>query len=400
MPNASDASGGDAGAGLEPGVVRAIFKEVPERMPMDMDMSESRRRGLQPAGMVRWVIILALCGLVCGVIGNIRSRSMPRVYQASATIFVQGNRPNVMLPTGLSPSLLSSGSDPTNYALAVLGSTDFAREVVRALSLTDDRDFTRGAGVSEIAAGDRLLGMVQVVDNKKGLLVITAEASTGRLAAKVANGYATEFRNRVVRNNQSKRVFLEGKIGTLKSDVESLEGRLKDLSKRRAVVNLDAQTSAAVQKQKALEQSLLDVDANLKAVESELQSTGDLVTLSQLKGQKEALLARKARLATALTGAQGELEALPSAALEQGRLQREIDLKSKLFETLSQQHQLAAIDEQSSQGAYQIIDLAEPPSRPSRPNRMAVTAIAVMIGLMIGVGVNVAISDMRSGFGD
>jgi tyrosine-protein kinase Etk/Wzc len=87
---------------------------------------------------------------------------------------------------------------------------------------------------------------------------------------------------------------------------------------------------------------------------------------------------------------------VPAVALRQARLQREIENKAKLYQLLSQQHELAQIDEQSESRSYQIMDRAVAPEKPSWPRLGLTLALSFLLGVTIGVAINMVISELRT----
>jgi tyrosine-protein kinase Etk/Wzc len=321
---------------------------------------------------------------------------MPRVYEARASIFVRQEAPSLRLPGDLGAlALPGQNANPQAYALAVLQSDDFARQLLRALRLTSRADFTSGEQMTSEQALKKLQRSVRVEEDRKGLIAVTASAASADLAAELANAYVNRFLMRVNEENRRKSGFIAGKIRSLEQDLASLEDRLKELSSRAEVINLSEQTRAAVQQALSLQQQIQEATSELTALESDLKNTGDLAELARLKARKEALEASRQEMQAALDRLRSEMKDVPAVALRQARLQREIDNKAKLYQVLSQQHELAQIDEQSESRSYQVMDRALPPEKPARPKLLVNLAVSFMLGVALGVAVNMIISELR-----
>jgi tyrosine-protein kinase Etk/Wzc len=87
---------------------------------------------------------------------------------------------------------------------------------------------------------------------------------------------------------------------------------------------------------------------------------------------------------------------LPKNAIELARLKRNSEALEKLYLMIEQRYQEALINEQSQPGNVLIIDEARTPIRPSKPNRMLI----VIIGLLLGAGLAVGYVFVRNYFDD
>ena len=76
----------------------------------------------------------------------------------------------------------------------------------------------------------------------------------------------------------------------------------------------------------------------------------------------------------------------PELTLLNERLTREVELKSQVYLALSQQYEMAVIQEKKDLAIIQILDKAVPPSRKSGPHR----ANNVMAGLAMGFCLSLA----------
>ena len=87
---------------------------------------------------------------------------------------------------------------------------------------------------------------------------------------------------------------------------------------------------------------------------------------------------------------------LPKNAIELAKLKRNSEALEKLYLMIEQRYQEALINEQSQPGNVLIIDAARTPNRPSKPNRMLI----IIIGLLLGGGLAVGYVFVRNYFDD
>jgi tyrosine-protein kinase Etk/Wzc len=77
---------------------------------------------------------------------------------------------------------------------------------------------------------------------------------------------------------------------------------------------------------------------------------------------------------------------LPTSAIDLARLQREQSSNEKLYLLVEERYQEAIINEQSTTGNVLIIDEGLVPSAPSKPNRILIIIIGLILGISMGVG--------------
>ncbi len=88
------------------------------------------------------------------------------------------------------------------------------------------------------------------------------------------------------------------------------------------------------------------------------------------------------------------LNKLPTSTIDLARLQREQSSYEKLFTQVEERYQEAIINEQSVPGNVLIIDQGLVPNSPSKPNRLMI----VLVGLVMGVGMGVGFAFVRNHF--
>ena len=73
----------------------------------------------------------------------------------------------------------------------------------------------------------------------------------------------------------------------------------------------------------------------------------------------------------------------PELLMEHDRLFREVEVKTKVYLTLSQQYELAAIQEKKELPVIQVLDVAKPPTLKSGPARAKTTILGLLMGILI-----------------
>jgi polysaccharide biosynthesis transport protein len=106
-----------------------------------------------------------------------------------------------------------------------------------------------------------------------------------------------------------------------------------------------------------------------------------------IKNEYLAAMAQERSLTQALDAQKGEALRLNQQDLEYGRLQREAEANRQIFNALSQQAQQASIAGEFKTSPIRILDVAQPPTHPVRPQRTKFVALSLTIGLFCALAV-------------
>ncbi len=105
-----------------------------------------------------------------------------------------------------------------------------------------------------------------------------------------------------------------------------------------------------------------------------------------LELQVETLRSQEQSLANATAQYEKSLRRLPGKEFELVRLTRERDLANNIYTMLSQQREVARINEAEKRGNLRVIDRASLPKNPMRPRKRLNLAIGLLLGLTMGLG--------------
>ena len=75
----------------------------------------------------------------------------------------------------------------------------------------------------------------------------------------------------------------------------------------------------------------------------------------------------------------------PEIALELGRLGREVEVKSRVFLTLTEQHELARVKVKNDVPIVQVLDYAKSPDKKAGPNRKMMIMVSFLLSGFVGV---------------
>ena len=320
----------------------------------------------------RWKLLLVIGFLGC-VGGFLYSRTLPRIYASSATIYVQQAQGAAGLLRNLPVSLgSSSGGTSYGYILTLLRSESLRNLAIKNLKLLDNQKFTYGEKLTDIQALGRLSKMVWVLDGKDGSIALGAETRDPELAANIVNTMVDGLGKLVQTASTRKANFIEHKLNTTSNDLARAEEEMSKFMETHDVAMIDEQTKGMIQQLGELDIRLLDLDAKLQSLDSNLTNEGDLNRLVDKEVERKSLEQSRNYIAGERDKLKAQLDKLPEVGTQYVRIQRKITVLGKTFELLTEQYQLARITQKGEDGDYQVIDRAWPNLRKVAPKTISV----------------------------
>lgn len=223
-------------------------------------------------------------------------------------------------------------------------------------------------------------------DKKSGIITITVDDTDPRRARDLAQGYLDGLNLLVNRTSTSsahqERVFIEKRLARVKGDLESAQQQMSNFASTHAAIDIKEQTRAMVeaaaklQAQVIVEQSSLtalrqiygDDNVRVRAAEARIRVLQD--QLSKMNGSSAPLAS-----ASDDDGKINDdeisppLRQLPRLAVPYADLYREVRVQEVVFELLTQQNELARIQEAKDVPVISVIDAPGIPERKYFPPR-------------------------------
>ena len=259
-----------------------------------------------------------------------------------------------------------------------------------------------------IDAAKHLAHCTKITENKKSGVITIEVVDTDRVRARdIAQGYLDELNGIVFRTSTSsahlERVFIENRLKGVQADLEQAQLRLSDFSSKNTAVDIREQTralvdaGARVQAQLLAEQASLQSlrqiygDENVRVRESEARIASLRGELAKMAGSS-AMPAVEEDGAAATTSAElyPPLRQLPRLGVSYADLYRRVRVQETLFELLTQQYEMARIEEAKDLPAITVIDAPGIAEKKSFPPRLWVTlgltflTFAVLSGWILG----------------
>ncbi|OGL44084.1 MAG: hypothetical protein A2149_00230 [Candidatus Schekmanbacteria bacterium RBG_16_38_11] len=242
-----------------------------------------------------------------------------------------------------------------------------------------------------------LKGLVKVsLDNKKGLLTVSVMYKDPKLAAKIANEYLSALQKFINENTMTlakkNRISLENQLKKTREDLLNTEELLATFQQKKQIVALDKQTESVIKTSGDLKGKLVAKKVELGMVRKfSTDSNPDVIKLkdeiTELEKQVEMIdIGQNAGKPLK----NGEKVFLPftetaNVGLNYIRLKREVITLEKVYELLSQQYELAKIEEAKDSIDFVIIDKAIPLKQKVKPKRILNVMVSGITSLFIGI---------------
>ena len=348
----------------------------------------------------RWSIIAGIFGISV-VTAAIISLFQPPIYQAKTTIMpvessggrLSGALQNLSSIPFVGGMLPGAGGASATKLVALLKSRTLAEDVIHSLGLINVlfKD-SKGKPPTLQDAVRSLTGITKITDDKKeGSISISVEYKDPKIAADIANHYTTVLQRFINENTLSmakkNRIFIEDQLKKVKEELRQAEETMKGFQTDKKIVAMDAQAEATIR-------ALADLKAQITAREVQMgvmkqfstAANPDVLRIKdELRELKKQLTMVESKTSNPESMAMPSLSEAPALGLQYIRLKREALTQEKVFELLTQQYEMARIEEAKDEITFQVIDRAIPPEKRIKPKRRQQVMLAGAVSLFAGV---------------
>ena len=377
------------------GEMLAFAEPTPEEMRAAHERSAAHIRLLweQRRFLVRWTVIGFVLSLVVAFL-------IPSRYVATTQLMPPDNQSG-----GGAAAFLAAtgrgGSGLAGLAGDLLGTKNSGALFVGILSsrtvqdrLIDQFDLRREYRDSKMEDARRDLAKHTGVseDRKSGIISISVWDHSPQRAADLAGAYVGELDRLVAQVSTSaarrERIFLEERLQAVKQDLDASATKFSEFASKNTAIDIPAQGKAMVEAAATLQGQLI-------AAESELHGLEAIYTNQNVR--VKALQARVSELRSQLGKIGGEagsagalspksdpslypsIRQLPVLGVTYADLYRRTKIQETVFELLTQQYELAKVQEAKEIPSVKVLDAAVVPTKKSFPPRGVVTVLGAAL---------------------
>ena len=258
--------------------------------------------------------------------------------------------------------------NPADQYVAFLQSRSVQGALIDRFKLTERYDAKFQEDARKVLSAN-----VQTASGKDGLITIDASDKDPQFAAQLANAHVEELGKLLSRlavtEAQQRRMFFEKQLTGAKDNLVKAEQALKASGVNSGA--LKASPAAAVE-------GLAKLKATIAAQEIKLASMRGYLTESapdfkQAQTELSAMRGQMARAEKEEPARSGDSDYIAKF--------RDFKYNETLFELFAKQYEIARVDESREGAIIQVVDIAQPPERKSKPKK---ALIAMMATLAVG----------------
>jgi uncharacterized protein involved in exopolysaccharide biosynthesis len=277
-------------ARTDPPVRRAVFQELPRHEP-EVE-SVQVWRFIRTLSRRRWLIItIVFLGISAALVASLL---MTPLYRATATIEVQRQEAQIIEGADVAPATVADAEHMATQN-ALLRSRSLAERTAEILNLPDNERYTdpeapRAVRLSE--ATDAVLANLNVAPVARSRVInVSFVSPDAREAADVVNALTDGFiqvnLERKYNTTSYARGFLEERIATTKSALESSERRLVEYAQANGILEFGQggntlSTSLNVSSLQAFQAALADAERAKIVAEQRFQEAKTAVSVSEV----------------------------------------------------------------------------------------------------------------------
>ncbi|MFI5094775.1 MAG: GumC family protein [Candidatus Acidiferrales bacterium] len=222
-------------------------------------------------------------------------------------------------------------------------------------------------------------------DRKSGIISIAVTDHDPRRAAALASACVKELDRLVAEVSTSaarrERIFLEERLHAVKQDLDASATKFSEFASKNTAIDIPAQGKAMVEAAATLQGQLIAAESELRGLET--MYTDQNVRVRALRARVAELRAQLGKIGGD-SGAAGALSSksdpslypsirqLPLLGVTYADLYRQTKIEETVFELLTQQYELAKVQEAKEIPSVKILDAAVVPTKKSFPPRGAI----------------------------
>ena len=285
----------------------------------------------------------------------------PQQQQGAAAMLLQG-----LGALGGLAGAASGIKNPNDQYVSFLKSDSVANALIDRFKLMD-----RYEAKFRVDANKALDGVSRITSGKDGVITIEVDDKDPAFAANLANAHVDELSHLLNRlaltEAQQRRMFFEKQLSSTKDNLTKAEQALKASGVSGDVLKADPK--AAVEVLARLNAAITAQEVKLASMRGYLaESAPDFKQAQTELGAMRAQVLRAEQQQPA--GAQGASDYVATY--------RNFKYQETLFELFAKQYEIARIDESREGAVIQVVDVALPPERKSKPKKGLIAALAAM----------------------
>lgn len=226
-------------------------------------------------------------------------------------------------------------------------------------------------------------------DRKSGILSITVTDHDPRRAAAMAQAYVTELDRLVsdlsTSSARRERIFLEGRLRDVKHDLDATAQKFSEFASKNTAIDVPAQSKAMVEAAATLQGQLIAAESELRGLEAIY--TDQNVRVRALRARVNELRQQLQKLggSDSIADVKNDnslypsIRKLPLLGVTYADLYRQTKIQETVYELLTQQYELAKVEEAREIPSVKVLDSAVVPTKKAFPPRTLITLVGTSL---------------------
>jgi capsule polysaccharide export protein KpsE/RkpR len=235
-------------------------------------------------------------------------------------------------------------------------------------------------------------------DRKSGIISITVTDNDPNRASAIARAYVEELNQLVAELSTSsahrERVFLEGRLVGVKRDLDQASQDFSQFASKNKTIDLKEEARAMLQGAATIEGQLIAAESELRGLQAIYTDSNVRVRTVQARINELRLQMEKLGGSTpgqtivpadSADSTHPSLRNLPLLGVTYADLYRRMQIEEAVYESLTQQFELAKVQEAKETPSVKVLDPATIPERKSFPPRLLIIFSCTILGLLAAV---------------
>jgi capsule polysaccharide export protein KpsE/RkpR len=278
--------------------------------------------------------------------------------------------------------------------MAILRSRTLSDQVIEQF------DLRNVYGVSRLRdARDRLIGNVSVsLDRKDETITIAVTDRSPERARDIAGAYVDRLNRMVSELSTSaarrERIFLESRLSQVNLELQAAEKAFSEFASKNSAVDIKEQTKAMLGAAATLQGQLISAQSELEGIrqiyaDSHVRVRSLKARIAELQSKLDKLGGRDGSNASGPGAGAADLyppiRKLPILGATYADLFRRSKVQESVYEVLTQEYELAKVEEAREIPTIRVLDAPDLPEVKSYPHRTLIAGCALFIALTGGM---------------
>ena len=239
------------------------------------------------------------------------------------------------------------------------------------------------------------------IDRKSGILTVEVTDHDPKRASALAQEYIAQLNGVVTLLNTSsahrERVFLEDRLNQVKDELGIAEKDFSQFASRSGAIDIKEQGKAMVEAAALLEGQYIAAQTELEGLRTIYTDQNVRVRTAQARvnelrrqmlkiGGKPELDTATAATPRAEEAMYPSIRKLPLLGVTYADLYRRMKVQETVFEMLTQQYEIAKVQEAKEVPSVKVLDPPDIPEKKTFPPRILLTVLGGLLALVIGIG--------------